>query len=318
MSKRAFITGITGQDGAYLATLLSSKNYEVHGLVRRASTNNLSRLQQLSNVVIHYGDLGDSGSLIRALRRARPDEVYNLGAMSHVAVSFDNPEYTVDVTGAGAVRLLEAVRDAAPDARVYQASSSEMFGSTPPPQNEETPFHPRSPYGCSKVFAYWAAVNYRESYGMFVSNGILFNHESPMRGETFVTRKITQAVARIKLGLQSELLLGNLRAKRDWGFAGDFVRAMWLMMQHDTPDDFVVATGEMHTVAEFCEIAFSHAGLDWEKYVKVDPALYRPAEVDALQGDSTKARQILGWTPEVSFDTLARMMVDGDLYSLTK
>jgi GDPmannose 4,6-dehydratase len=318
MSKRAFITGLTGQDGAYLAELLLSKKYEVHGLVRRASTDNLSRLRHLlPQLTLHYGDLGDSGSLVRALRKAQPDEVYNLGAMSHVAVSFDNPEYTVDVTGAGAIRLLEAVRETVPNARVYQASSSEMFGSAPPPQNEETPFHPRSPYGCSKVFAYWAGVNYRESYGMFVSNGILFNHESPLRGETFVTRKITKAVANIVAGNQKELFLGNLRAKRDWGFSGDYVRAMYLMLQHDTADDFVIATGEMHTVAEFCAAAFSHVGLDWEKYVKVDPALYRPAEVDALQGDSTKARQILGWQPEVSFEQLAKMMVDADLKALS-
>lgn len=316
-NKRAFITGITGQDGAYLATLLTSKNYEVHGLLRRASTNNLSRIEAMCpQLKLHYGDLGDSGSLVRALRKAQPDEVYNLGAMSHVGVSFDNPEYTVDVTGAGAIRLFEAVREGCPSARVYQASSSEMFGSTPPPQNESTPFHPRSPYGCSKVFAYWAAVNYRESYGMFVSNGVLFNHESPLRGETFVTRKITQAVARIHAGRQGQLLLGNIRARRDWGFAGDFVEAMWLMLQHDTPDDFVVATGEMHTVAEFCDAAFSAVGLDWNDYVRSDPALFRPAEVDALQGDASKARQILGWQPKVSFNELAKMMVEADIKAL--
>jgi GDPmannose 4,6-dehydratase len=317
MSKRAFVTGLTGQDGAYLAKLLLDKDYEVHGLIRRSSVDNLSRLGPLaSQLQLHYGDLGDSGSLVRALRKAQPDEVFNLGAMSHVGVSFDNPEYTVDVTGAGAIRLLEAVRDTCPNARFYQASSSEMFGSTPPPQNEETPFHPRSPYGCSKVFAYWAAVNYRESYGMFVSNGILFNHESPRRGETFVTRKITRAVANIHLGRQNKLLLGNLRARRDWGFAGDFVNAMWLMLQHDTPDDFVVATGEMHTVAEFCEAAFSVVALDWREHVQSDAALFRPAEVDALQGDSTKARQLLGWQPKVSFSELAKMMVESDIESL--
>lgn len=312
--KTAFINGITGQDGFYLSELLLSKGYAVHGLIRRSSTDNLSRLGKLvSRLQLHYGDLGDSGSLVRALRRARPDEVYSLGAMSHVGVSFDNPEYTADVTGTGAVRMLEAVRDTCPNAKFYQASSSEMYGSTPPPQNETTPFHPRSPYGCSKVFAYWAAVNYRESYGMFVSNGILFNHESPLRGENFVTRKITRAVANIVKGKQDQLVLGNIRARRDWGFAGDFVEAMWLMLQHDTPDDFVIATGEMHTVAEFCEAAFSHVGLDWNKYVKTDGALFRPAEVDALQGDITKARQILGWTPKVKFDELARIMVDADI-----
>lgn len=317
MTKTAFLTGVTGQDGSYLAELLLSKGYEVHALVRRASTPNLGRIEHLlPQLRLHYGDLGDSGSLVRAIRKARPEEVYNLGAMSHVGVSFDNPEYTVDVTGAGAIRLLEAVRDAAPAARVYQASSSEMFGSTPPPQSEITPFHPRSPYGCSKVFAYYAGVNYRESYGMFVSNGVLFNHESPRRGETFVTRKITQAVARIHAGRQGSLLLGNLRAKRDWGFAGDFVEAMWLMLQHDTPDDFVIATGEMHTVAEFCEAAFSVVGLDWQEYVRTDPSLFRPAEVDALQGDSTKARQILGWQPKVTFKELAKMMVEADIAAL--
>jgi GDPmannose 4,6-dehydratase len=317
MTKAAFITGVTGQDGSYLAELLLSKNCEVHALVRRSSTANLSRIEHiLPRLTLHYGDLGDSGSIVRALQKARPQEVYNLGAMSHVGVSFDNPEYTGECTGVGAMRVLEAVRDTCPQARVYQASSSEMFGSTPPPQNESTPFHPRSPYGCSKVFAYWATVNYRESYGMFASNGILFNHESPRRGEFFVTRKITKAVARIQAGLQEELLLGNLRAKRDWGYAGDFVQAMWLMLQHDTPDDFVIATGEMHTVAEFCEAAFGSVGLDWEKYVKVDPALYRPAEVDALQGDASKARQILGWQPTVTFKELATLMVTEDIKAL--
>lgn len=317
MNKTAFITGVTGQDGAYLAALLLSKGYEVHGLIRRSSTNNLARIERVApQLQLHYGDLGDSGSLVRALRLAKPSEVYNLGAMSHVGVSFDNPEYTVDVTGAGAIRLLEAVRQECSHARVYQASSSEMFGSTPPPQNEGTPFHPRSPYGCSKVFAYWAAVNYRESYGMFVSNGVLFNHESPLRGETFVTRKITQAVARIVAGKQKELLLGNLHAKRDWGFAGDFVEAMWLMLQAKSADDFVIATGEMHTVAEFCGAAFSHVGLDWKKFVRVDPAFYRPAEVDALQGDPSKAKRILGWEPKMKFDELARFMVDEDRKSI--
>lgn len=317
MKRTAFLTGVTGQDGSYLAELLLSKGYAVHALVRRASTTNLSRIERIApQLTLHYGDLGDSGSLIRALRKAHPEEVYNLGAMSHVGVSFENPEYTGESTGVGAIRVLEAVREACPHAKVYQASSSEMFGSTPPPQNEDTPFHPRSPYGCAKVFAYWAAVNYRESYGMFVSNGILFNHESPRRGETFVTRKITRAVARIYRGLQNSLTLGNLRSKRDWGFAGDFVNAMWLMLQHDTADDFVISTGEMHTVADFCEAAFGSVGLDWNEYVVSDPALFRPAEVDALQGDSSKARQILGWQPTVSFKELASMMVEEDLKAL--
>lgn len=317
--KRAFVTGASGQDGAYLIKLLLDKGYEVHGLIRRASTNHLGRIAELvSNpqLKLHYGDLGDSGSLVRALQKAQPDEVYNLGAMSHVKISYDNPEYTVDVTGAGAIRLLEAVRQSFPFARVYQASSSEMFGSAPPPQHESTPFHPRSPYGCSKVFAYWAAVNYRESYGMFVSNGILFNHESPLRGEDFVTRKITRAVANILKGKQDALYLGNLNAKRDWGFAGDFVEAMWLMLQQDTPDDFVIATGETHTVAEFCEAAFSHVNLRWQDYVRIDTDLYRPAEVDVLLGDAAKARQILGWRPKTKFDALAKMMVDADLKSV--
>lgn len=315
--KKAFITGLTGQDGAYLAQLLIGKQYEVHGLIRRASTNHLSRIEHLlPQLQLHYGDLGDSGSLVRALQKAQPEEVYNLGAMSHVKVSYDNPEYTVDVTGAGAIRLFEAVRQTCPQARVYQASSSEMFGSSPPPQNESTPFHPRSPYGCSKVFAYWAAVNYRESYGMFISNGVLFNHESPLRGEDFVTRKITRAVAQIYKGQKDALYLGNLSAKRDWGFAGDFVEAMHLMLQHDRPDDFVVATGETHTVAEFCEAAFSYVGLEWREYVRIDTALYRPAEVDVLLGDSSKARQLLGWQPKVNFIKLAQMMVDADMKSV--
>lgn len=307
------MTGITGQDGSYLAEFLLSKGYKVFGLIRRASVNNLSRIEHLrSEIELRYGDLQDSGSLTRALREAQPDEVYNLGAMSHVQVSFKNPEYTGEATGVGAIRLLEATREECPSARVYQASSSEMFGSSPPPQNEQTPFHPRSPYGCAKVFAYWAAVNYRESYDMRISNGILFNHESPRRGENFVTRKITKAVAEIVRGNQKELLLGNLDAKRDWGHARDFVEAMWLMLQNPA-DDFVVATGEMHTVREFLEVAFGQVGLAWQDYVRTDPRYFRPAEVDALQGDATKARQLLGWTPKTSFTDLVKEMVEHDL-----
>jgi len=311
------LTGITGQDGSYLAELLLSKGYRVTGLLRRASTNNLGRIDHLRDnpqLQLRYGDLCDSGSLIRALREAQPDEVYNLGAMSHVQVSFKNPEYTGESTGVGAIRLFEAVRDECPGARVYQASSSEMFGSSPPPQNESTPFHPRSPYGVAKLYAYWAAVNYRESYDMHVSNGILFNHESPRRGETFVTRKITKAVAAIKRGKQKELLLGNLDAKRDWGHARDYVEAMWLMTQNPA-DDFVVATGEMHSVQEFLEAAFSYVGLTWQDYVRTDPRYFRPAEVDALQGDATKARQLLGWQPKTSFQDLVKDMVEADLCS---
>lgn len=312
----ALLTGTTGQDGSYLAELLLSKGYKVFGLLRRASTNNLSRIEHLlPQLQLRYGDLGDSGSLIRVLREAQPDEVYNLGAMSHVQVSFKNPEYTGEVTGVGAIRLLEAVRDECPGAKVYQASSSEMFGSSPPPQNELTPFHPRSPYGCAKVFAYWAAVNYRESYDMHVSNGILFNHESPRRGETFVTRKITKAIAAIVAGKQKELLLGNLEAKRDWGHARDYCDAMWRMLQYPA-DDFVVATGEMHSVREFLDVAFKHVNLNWQDYVRTDPRYFRPAEVDALQGDATKARQLLGWQPKYTFETLVKEMVEADLLSL--
>ncbi len=313
MQRTALITGITGQDGSYLAELLLSKAYRVFGLIRRASVNNLSRIEQIRpQLELRYGDLQDSGSLIRAIREAQPDEVYNLGAMSHVQVSFKNPEYTGEATGVGAIRLFEAVREECPRARVYQASSSEVFGSSPPPQNEQTPFHPRSPYGCAKVFAYWAAVNYRESYDMHVSNGILFNHESPRRGENFVTRKITKAIGAIVRGEQKELLLGNLDAKRDWGHAVDFVEAMWLMLQAPA-DDFVVATGETHSVREFLEVAFKHVNLNWQDYVKTDPRFFRPAEVDALQGDATKARQFLGWVPKTSFVHLVKEMVDYDL-----
>lgn len=317
MSQRtALVTGITGQDGSYLAELLLSKGYRVFGLLRRVSTPNLGRIEHIRpQLQLRYGDLGDSGSLMRVLREAQPDEVYNLAAMSHVQVSFTNPEYCGEVTGVGSIRLLEAVREICPAAAFYQASSSEMFGSSPPPQNEATPFHPRSPYGCSKVFSYWASVNYRESYNMHVSNGILFNHESPRRGENFVTRKITLAIANIVKGHQKELLLGNLEAKRDWGHARDYVEAMWLMLQNPA-DDFVVATGEMYSVRQFLEVAFKHVNLDWQKYVRTDPRYFRPAEVDALQGDATKARQLLGWQPRTSFTALVREMVDSDLSTI--
>jgi GDPmannose 4,6-dehydratase len=323
----ALITGVAGQDGSYLAELLLEKGYEVHGVMRRTSTINTWRLDGIyhdphdpgSPFFLHYGDVTDSTVLTNLLRRIQPDEVYHLAAQSHVQVSFEMPEYTADVTGTGTIKLLEAIRQVADTCgkaiSFYQASSSEMFGSTPPPQNEETPFHPRSPYGAAKVFAYWATVNYRESYGMFATNGILFNHESPRRGETFVTRKISRAVARIAQGRQQALYLGNLDARRDWGFAGDYVDAMWRMLQADEPDDFVIATGEAHTVREFCELAFGHVGLDWERYVKVDPRYFRPAEVDHLLGDPAKATRVLGWTPQVSFPELVRRMVDADLAS---
>jgi GDPmannose 4,6-dehydratase len=310
---KALITGITGQDGSYLAELLLSKGYEVHGIVRRSSSPNLDRLSAcVSKLRLHCGDLADGVALGKLLGLVKPDEVYNLAAQSHVQVSFDAPEYTSDTTGTGTIRLLEACRINCPEARYYQASSSEMFGSSPPPQSEVTPFHPRSPYGCAKVFSYWATTNYRESYKLHASNGILFNHESPRRGENFVTRKITRAVAAIKHGLQYRLVLGNLEAKRDWGFAGDYVEAMWLMLQQSKPDDFVIATGEMHSVAEFCEIAFDNVGLEWRLYVDQNEKFFRPAEVDALQGDATKARQILGWQPKTSFEELVRIMVDAD------
>jgi GDPmannose 4,6-dehydratase len=318
MSQRtALVTGITGQDGSYLAELLLSKGYQVYGLLRRVSTPNLGRIEHLRGnlqLQLRYGDLCDSGSLIRVLQEAQPDEVYNLAAMSHVQVSFKNPEYTGEATGVGAMRLLEALRDECPGAKFYQASSSEMFGSSPPPQNESTLFHPRSPYGVAKLYAYWAAVNYRESYNLHVSNGILFNHESPRRGESFVTRKISLAVANIVKGKQKELLLGNLDAKRDWGHARDYVEAMWLMLQNPA-DDFVVATGEMHSIRDFLEAAFGHVELAWQDYVKIDPRYFRPAEVDALQGDATKARKLLGWQPKYNFETLVREMVEADLCS---
>lgn len=323
-TKRALITGISGQDGSYLAELLLEKGYEVHGIVRRSSSFNTDRIDHLYHdpheqgvrLFTHYGDLSDSVALVKLLYELQPDEIYHLGAQSHVRVSFEIPEYTFDVTGGGTVRLLEAIREAGVSPRFYQASSSEMFGSAPPPQSEETPFHPRSPYGVAKVAAYWAAVNYREAYDMFCVNGILFNHESPRRGETFVTRKITRAVARIAAGLQDKLYLGNLEAQRDWGYAPDFVEAMWLMLQADEPEDFVIATGETHTVREAVEIAFARADLDPDGHVEIDPKYYRPAEVDVLLGDATKAKQKLGWEPKVRFRELVELMVDADVAAL--
>src|SRR4051794_24497168 len=320
MTRRAFITGITGQDGSYLAELLLGKGYEVHGLIRRASTFNTGRIDHLyqdphdpnARLFLHYGDLSDGARLVTLLHDIDPVEVYNLGAQSHVRVSFDEPEHTGDTTGIGAMRLLEAVRLAGINCRYYQASSSEMFGATPPPQNEDTPFYPRSPYGAAKVYAYWVTRNYREGYGLFAVNGILFNHESERRGETFVTRKITRAVARIEAGLQETLYLGNLDARRDWGYAPEYVDAMWRMLQADTPEDFVIATGEAHTVEEFGRAAFAHADLDWDRHVAIDSRYYRPSEVDALVGDASKAQRLLGWTPQVRFDDLVRIMVDGD------
>ena len=322
--KRAFVTGVTGQDGSYLTELLLGKGYEVHGLIRRASTFNTSRLEEIYqdphesgvHFFMHYGDLSDSGSLVNLIRDLEPEEIYHLGAQSHVKVSFEIPEYTADATGMGTIRMLEAIRASGVETRFYQAGSSEMFGSSSPPQSEETPFHPRSPYGVSKVFAHWATVNYREAYGMFGTNGILMNHESPRRGETFVTRKITRAVARIKAGLQDKVFLGNLDAKRDWGYAPDYVEAMWMMMQHDEPLDLVIATGESHTVREFANAAFTHAGLDPDAHVEVDPNYYRPAEVNDLCGDPSRARELIGWDAKVRFDELVRIMVDADIQLL--
>ncbi len=320
--KRALITGITGQDGSYLADFLLGKGYEVHGIIRRASTFNTSRIDHLYQdphvhgvrLFLHYGDLADSVHLVKLLYRLQPDEIYHLGAQSHVRVSFDIPEYTADVTGLGSIRILEAIREAGVKPRFYQASSSEMFGKVQEvPQTEKTPFWPRSPYGVAKVFAYWATVNYRESYGLHASNGILFNHESPRRGETFVTRKISRAVARIKYGLDKELYLGNLEARRDWGYAPEYVQGMWLMLQQDRPDDYVLATNETHSVREFVELAFERAGLDWKEFVKHDQRYERPAEVDLLIGDGTKAKKLLNWEPQVRFDELVRIMVDADL-----
>ncbi|MFD3643452.1 GDP-mannose 4,6-dehydratase [Streptomyces griseus] len=324
MAKTALITGVTGQDGSYLAELLLDKGYTVHGLIRRSSSFNTERIDHIyqgpeepeRSFLLHHADLSDGVALVNLLRDIQPDEVYNLGAQSHVRVSFDAPLYTGDVTGLGTIRLLEAVRASGIETRIYQASSSEMFGASPPPQNEDTSFHPRSPYSVAKVYAYWATVNYREAYGMFAVNGILFNHESPRRGETFVTRKITRGVARIKAGLQDRLHLGNLDAVRDWGYAPEYVDAMWRMLQCDTPDDYVVATGEGVSVRQFVEFAFEHAGLDWREHVRYDPKYERPSEVDALIGDASKAEQLLGWKPEVRSRELARIMVDADIRRL--
>ncbi|MFJ9622529.1 GDP-mannose 4,6-dehydratase [Streptomyces sp. NPDC101181] len=321
MAKTALITGVTGQDGSYLAELLLGKGYTVHGLIRRSSSFNTERIDHIyqgpeepeRSFVLHHADLSDGVALVNLLRDIQPDEVYNLGAQSHVRVSFDAPLYTGDVTGLGTVRLLEAVRASGVRTRIYQASSSEMFGASPPPQNEKTPFHPRSPYSVAKVYSYWATVNYREAYGMFAVNGILFNHESPRRGETFVTRKITRGVARIRAGLQDRLHLGNLDAVRDWGYAPEYVDAMWRMLQCDAPDDYVVATGEGVSVRQFLEFAFEHAGLDWTEHVRYDPKYERPSEVDALIGDASKAEERLGWKPEVRSRELARIMVDADI-----
>lgn len=322
MEKKALITGITGQDGSYLAELLLSKGYQVHGIKRRSSSFNTARIDSVlpdwherdARLFLHFADLADSTSLIKLLYRLQPDEIYHLGAQSHVKVSFEIPEYTGDITALGTTRLLEAIRETGIKTKFYQASSSEMFGrASEVPQRETTPFRPCSPYASSKVYAYWMAVNYREGYGLFACNGILFNHESPRRGETFVSRKITRAVARIRAGFQNKLYLGNLEAKRDWGYAPEYVEAMWRMLQVDKPDDFVVATGECHSVREFVECAFEHAGLDWKKYVEIDPSYFRPTEVDILQGDTSKAQRVLGWEPRVKFGELVRLMVDADL-----
>lgn len=324
MSKRALITGITGQDGSYLAEFLLGKGYEVHGLIRRASTFNTARIEHLyvdphdpdARLYLHYGDITDGSRLVTLLNHVRPDEVYHLAAQSHVRVSFDEPEYTGDTTGLGSIRLLEAIRMIGLDCRYYQASSSEMFGAAPPPQNEDTPFYPRSPYGAAKVYSYWVTRNYREAYGLFAVNGILFNHESPRRGETFVTRKVTRAIARIKAGLQDEVFLGNLDAVRDWGYAPEFVEAMWLMLQHDEPQDYVVATGSAYTVRDFVQLSFEHAGLDWEKHVRFDERYLRPTEVDALIGDPSRAATALDWRPRVRTPELAAIMVDADVCAL--
>ena len=353
MTKKALITGITGQDGSYLAEFLLLKGYEVHGLIRRSSTFNTERIDHIyvdphekTNLLLHYGDLNDGGQLSNLIYNVQPDEIYHLGAQSHVRVSFDMPEFTGDVTGLGTTRILEAIRRSGIKTLFYQASSSEMFGSAQPPQNENTPFHPRSPYGAAKVYAYWMVKNYREGYGMFAVNGILFNHESPRRGETFVTRKITRAIARIKYGLENKLYLGNLDAKRDWGFAGDYIKAMWLMLQQDEPDDYVIATGETHSVREFVNLAFSHTGieLEWrgrsvdekgivksftsnpqplpsnlnvgDVLVEIDPRYLRPLEVEYLQGDASKAKERLNWEPKVKFKELVKMMVDADIRNL--
>jgi GDPmannose 4,6-dehydratase len=319
--KRALITGITGQDGSHLTELLLGKGYEVHGIIRRASSFNTHRIDHLYRdphetdvrMFLHYGDLTDGSQIARIIRTIEPDEIYNLGAQSHVAVSFHQPEYTGDVDGLGVIRLLEAIRDAHIETRLYQAGTSEMFGDSPPPQSEVTEFRPRSPYAAAKVYAHWMVANYREAYGLFACNGILFNHEGERRGETFVTRKITRAVARIAAGHQDQLYIGNLDAVRDWGYAKDYVGAMWLMLQADEPDDYVVGTGEGHSVREFCQAAFAHVGLNWEPLVTVDPSYFRPTEVEYLQSDPTKAKEKLGWTPSTSFDELVRLMVEHDL-----
>jgi GDPmannose 4,6-dehydratase len=325
MAKKVLITGITGQDGSYLAEWLLAKGYEVHGLVRRASTFNRGRLGAIysdpcageNGLFLHYGDLSDGSGLSRLLHEVQPDELYNLAAQSHVRVSFDAPEYTTDVTATGTVRLLEAIRETGLRTRFYQASSSEMFGrARETPQNEGTPFYPRSPYGCAKVYAYWITVNYREAYGLHASNGILFNHESPRRGENFVTRKITRAVAHIAAGLLDKLYLGNLEARRDWGYAKEYVQAMWLMLQQDQADDYVIATNETHSVREFLELAFRQVNLDWRKYVEIDPRYYRPAEVDGLIGDFSKAKRLLGWEPKTTFGDLVQLMVEADIQLL--
>ncbi len=324
--RKALVTGCTGQDGSYLVEFLLEHGYQVHGLKRRSSSLNTDRIDHVyrdehesgSRFCLHYADLADASSLATLLHEIQPDEVYNLGAQSHVKVSFDIPEYTTDVVATGTARLLEAIRRTGVNCRVYQASSSEMFGSAPPPQSETTVFHPRSPYACAKLFGHNITINYRESYGMHASSGILFNHESPRRGETFVTRKITRAVANIKHGCQSKLYLGNLDARRDWGYAPDYVRAMWLMVQQDSPDDYVIGTGESHSVREFVELAFAHAGLDWREFVEIDIRYFRPAEVDFLLADASKARQKLGWEATVTFKELVRIMVDADLQKMQR
>ena len=324
--KKALITGITGQDGSYLAEFLLGKGYEVHGLIRRSSTFNTGRIDHLykdlhdpdARMYLHYGDLSVSAHLTNLLADIKPDEIYHLGAQSHVRVSFDTPEYTGDITGLGTIRLLEAIRKTGIDARFYQASSSEMFGAAPPPQSELTPFQPQSPYAAAKVYSYYVVRNYRDAYNIFACNGILFNHESPRRGETFVTRKITRAATRIKLGMQNKLYLGNLDAKRDWGFAGDYVQAMWMMLQQDKPDDLVIATGETHSVREFVERVFEKLDLDYHQYVEIDKRYFRPTEVDVLLGDSSKAQKALGWKPETTFDQLIDMMIKTDLEAAEK
>ncbi|MBU6415088.1 GDP-mannose 4,6-dehydratase [Patescibacteria group bacterium] len=324
MTKKALITGITGQDGSYLAELLLQKGYEVHGIVRRASTFNTSRIDHLyqdphiinAKLFLHYGDIGDANTIRTLIYKLEPDEIYHLAAQSHVRVSFDLPEYTANITGLGTLRILDAIKDytehTGKKVKFYQASSSEMFGAAPAPQNETTPFYPRSPYGAAKVFAYHTTVNYRESYGIFAVNGILFNHESPRRGETFVTRKITRGIARVKAGLDKKIYLGNLDARRDWGYAPEYMEAAWRMMQHESPEDFVIATGETHSVKEFVEAAFKRAGLDWKEHIAIDPKFFRPAEVNTLIGDASKAKKTLGWSPKVTFPELVKIMVDAD------